>query len=83
MFTLSGFREDLLGVTIFPEVLNNHSDAELVAHTHKYFCASCEICGYWLLYVFHQGRISSSESNLGSDKYLSSSVSKICSGEIK
>ena len=42
MFTLSGFREDLLGVTIFPEVLNNRPDAELVAHTHKYYCASLQ-----------------------------------------
>ena len=38
MFTLSGFREDLLGVTIFPEVLNNRSDAELVAHTQVFLC---------------------------------------------
>ena len=29
MFTLSGFREDLLGVTIFPEVLNNRSNADV------------------------------------------------------
>jgi len=37
MSTLSGLRQALRGVTIFPEVLNRRSDAALVAQTHKYF----------------------------------------------
>ena len=32
ILTSSGFREDLLGVTTFPEVLNSHYDAELYRH---------------------------------------------------
>ena len=63
MLTLSGFREDLLGVTTSPDVVNSHSDAEL-----KCFCASCDTNGYLPLYNFHHGRISSSASSFGSDK---------------
>ena len=40
MFTLSGLRQDLLGVTMFPDVLNRRSDAALVAHTQRYFLAN-------------------------------------------
>ena len=31
MFTFSGLRSDLVGVTMFPAMLNNRSDAQLVA----------------------------------------------------
>ena len=68
ILTLSGFREYLLGVTTFPDVLNSCSDAELVAQTLKYFFASCDINGNLVLYNFHHGRIPSSASNCGSDK---------------
>ena len=34
------------GVTILPEQLKTLSDAELVAHTHKYFRAMLERDGY-------------------------------------
>ena len=39
MFTLSGFRQHRLSLTIFPLVLNRRSDATLVAGIHKYFLA--------------------------------------------
>ena len=32
ILTLSGFKQLLLGVAMFPEVLNNLSDAALLAH---------------------------------------------------
>ena len=68
ILTLSGFREDLLGVTAFPNVLNSRSDAELVAQTLKYFCVSV-ICvnGNLVLYMynFHHGKISSTASTFG------------------
>ena len=39
MFTLSGFRQDLRGDIMFPDVLNRRSDAVLVAQTQRYFLA--------------------------------------------
>ena len=40
MFTLCGFSLALVDVTMLPDVLNNLSDGQLVAHIHKYFLAS-------------------------------------------
>ena len=40
MSTLSGFKVDLNDETTLPAVLNSLSEAELVAHTHKYFRAT-------------------------------------------
>ena len=40
MFTSSGFRELLLGVTILPEALNSLSEAALLAQIQRYFIAN-------------------------------------------
>ena len=40
MSTLSGFKVALDDDTTFPVVLKSLSEAELVAHMHKYFCAT-------------------------------------------
>ena len=40
MFTFSGFRELLLGVTILPEALNSLSEAALLAQIQRYFIAN-------------------------------------------
>lgn len=37
MFTFSGLRKDLVGVTIIPAML---SDAQLVAHMERYYLAN-------------------------------------------
>ena len=40
MFSFSGFKELLLGVTTLPEVLNSLSEAALLAQIQRYFLAS-------------------------------------------
>ena len=40
MFTISGFRQDLRHVPMFPPELKTHSDGELVAGTQRYFFAT-------------------------------------------
>ena len=40
MSTLSGFKVTLNDDKTFPAVLKSLSEAELVAHIHKYFCAT-------------------------------------------
>ncbi len=42
MFTLSGFSEDLNGVTMLPAVLNTRSEGALVAHIVIYFLPTFE-----------------------------------------
>jgi len=43
----SGFKELLLGVATFPEVLNNLSDAAIFVHIQRYLFAILKAMGYY------------------------------------
>ena len=65
MLTISGFRHDLLGVTIFPKVLKSLSDDVLVAHMHRYFLARIASMGKFCSCNCHHKRGSDPESGCG------------------
>ena len=59
MLTLSGFKQDLAGVTTFPDVLNNLSKAQLVAQTENSFLVNFAREGKVLACSFHHNRVMS------------------------
>ena len=71
MLTLSGFKEQRLFDTMWPDLLNTLSEAELEAHMHKYFLAILDRLGYVSAYTLHQSRGFESESACGAFSYLS------------
>ena len=77
ILTLSGFRWDLKWVTIWPDELNKHLEAELVA---QYLRAILASIGNVFSFSFHQGNGSSSASNIGMLRYFSNSVVIFYSG---
>ena len=70
MLTLSGFKQDLAGVTTFPDVLNNLSEAQLVAQTENSFLVNFAREGKVLACSFHHNRgvMSFSISRAGEDR---------------
>ena len=50
---------------MLPPQLKMRSDGTLVAHKHKYFCASFATLGYRTASIFHQSSGDSSMSNRG------------------
>ena len=71
--TFSDLRQVLLSETTCPPQLKTCSDATLVAHRHKYFCASFATVGYLTASIFHQSSADSLTSKSGWLKYWSSS----------
>jgi len=53
MFTFTGCSEDLVGLTICPDLLKRRSEAELVAQTYRRFCANSANTKYDFLLFFH------------------------------
>lgn len=64
IFNMSGFIFDLDGDKIFPDLLNNRSDDELVAITQRYFVANLLRLGKVKPLLFHHFSGSASKSNL-------------------
>ena len=81
MSTLSGLREAPWGVKMLPEVLNRHSDEELVAQTDRYDCASWHKAGNLGLCTFHPCSRSYSGSNFGKVSYAATTALTCCSGD--
>jgi len=65
IFTLSGFKQDLFGVTICPDLLKSLLEGQLVAQTHKYFLAKWERNGYVPQCISHHDNRSNSLSGDG------------------
>ena len=64
--TLSGFKDALVGFTIFPDLLKSRSDAALVAGTAKNFFATFDSIGNVISCSFHRSKGSRSASSLTS-----------------
>ena len=56
MLTLSGLKQDLAGVTTFPDVLNNLSEVQLVAKTENSFLVNFAREEKVLACSFHHNR---------------------------
>jgi len=68
MFTVSGVKQLLLAVTMFPAVEKHLSELTDVAGIPKYFIARATISGYFDVRVFHHSSASKSNFNYGSAK---------------
>jgi hypothetical protein len=68
MFTVSGDKQLLLAVTMFPSVEKHLSELTDVAGIPKYFFAKATINGYFDARVFHHSSASKSNFNCGSAK---------------
>ena len=66
---------------MFPALLNNLSEGELVAGIAKYFLDTLDKIGYFLLCSFHHSSVSASGCSSSSTLYFSISWDVFCSGD--